>query len=230
MRHLTRHDLVYEKTFPFFLEQTSSNRYVYQIVEKNVDFKSGCFFTLLPSNYLNHLIYDFNYGGILPQIDNKKSNKYLNYCPTPNINKEMFEKISSFLRFNKLNIALLEHFNAKPSNKHLIIPTVNVSFIKEEVYYLLTHHTRKKSLIEACNKVTLCWHSLIILSCCDLDNFKEFNDDSITSIVANVRYIITTAYDGEGYIIWEKKIESLKNTQTSLTEKKSEYENAELFG
>lgn len=81
---------------------------------------------------------------------------------------------------------------------------------KNEAYYLINPKKHLSfNLIRECLRASDAeWHCLGILFQIDLDKFrtKTITSNMIHDICVKADLILTTAYDGEGYIFWERQI------------------------
>jgi hypothetical protein len=80
--------------------------------------------------------------------------------------------------------------------------------LEKEVYYIVNSSNVNLALIEDCfNCSNAIWHSLCVLSNTDLSEAlieKKLTNKKLNEICQNVQKVILGAYDGEGYLFWER--------------------------
>lgn len=192
---LNKYSLDFEKAYPYFIDRIKWKSLSLGILNK-VNFKEGSFFTLLPLNARVDRLYHFK-GGIHPpnpRIDN--------FEPITTLNHELSVFIHKFLSLNNLRFAVIENIYGKKGDTELEIEELTTQYVKEEVYYIIPPNASTNSIWRAIENGEEVWHFLAIL----LDGIKidSFDESRYEEICSHIRYIITTAYDGEGYIFWEK--------------------------
>ena len=80
-------------------------------------------------------------------------------------------------------------------------------YFKNEVYYAIKRNNLSNDTFLKCMLASDgIWHSLCIITTFNLDDMisKELNQDVIEKICTNSLLVMFGAYDGEGYIFWEK--------------------------
>jgi len=81
---------------------------------------------------------------------------------------------------------------------------MDVVFYADEVYYILKHGCSENSVIKGINSVDLEWHMLVVLTHGIDQLATPLVNEDFEVICRNAKYIMTTAYDGEGYLFWER--------------------------
>lgn len=212
MKNLDQHSLDSDRTFEYVksvLEEV--NELSIELLE-NLDFKLGHFFTYLPSDARIERIYEFSCGGILPEGINKEitvlGKKYQAEIIN-NLQNELKCFIINKLREEKYLSCILDDVLRDKNDKSLQVFQDNDSLkiLKNEVYYLFNEKSADESLIDkSIQHSNAIWHSLCILYYDDSSKTKSNNltSEIIKKIVTNAIIVIIGAYDGEGYIFWEK--------------------------
>lgn len=201
---LNKHMLINERVDPYFKAHIDWKSLSLKILKK-INFNDGKFFTFLPNTARLDRLYDFK-SGIHPP------NPMIgNYEPVTRLSTELSYFIHEFLSksTNELNrLSIIEHAYGEKSNPHIFIEDVKIKFIgKKEVYYILDSANSLDQIRQVISASDCAgWHFLAILT----ENFKIPDDVSDINICNYIRYIITTAYDSEGYIFWEKNPEPLE--------------------
>lgn len=202
MEEIKKHYLDSTKTISFFIENIKCEKIISQHILRNIDFHGGKFFTLLPSIALKERIYEFPYGGIIPSLPyDDQGNRYVE-----TMDKELALFIKSFVEKTELNCAIAESYMMSYDSDYLHINDVKVIPYEQEVYYLIVNKNSEDEVyatIRACAEV---WHFLCVLTKMENKCLNKLHENEIKSIVKNLEYIITSAYDGESYIFWERQI------------------------
>ena len=199
---LIKHDLDFTKTFSYFIdhmhwESTLSNKIV-----DNIDFEKGKFYTFQPITANLKKIYDFSEGGILPQNIPYKSGDSI-WMEIPNIKSEIANFVYNSALENVIDFVFFEDYNASPRNKHLVIDNVDLIIYKEQIYYLIKNPILLKDLKNAIQKTQSLTHSILLLGK-GLKTQKFDSEEDFDTVSKSAVIIGTTAYDGEGFIFWEK--------------------------
>jgi hypothetical protein len=81
-------------------------------------------------------------------------------------------------------------------------------FHDDEVYSLLKKDNITIDLILTCLRFSNSfWHSLCVFTTADFTNvFKNLSLKKIKEICLTIELVMIGAYDGEGYVFWEKKL------------------------
>lgn len=173
--------------FKSTLEDTNA---LSSLLMRSIDFESGRFFTILPANTTAEDVYKFCYGGIARNIRDE----------LPFI---LFEILREHTDFK----CIIDDFNSTytPGYDDPIFNECGVAF-EDQVYYLLTQKGIPPKLINRCLQLSnAVWHSLGIVFRSELDGIKKtLTLDDIDNICSNAKLIIVGAYDGEGYVFWER--------------------------
>lgn len=202
-----KHILDFNKTFPYFIDHIDYGRALSSKIIKGTNFDHGIFFTLLPENASSNKIYDFSCGGILSSLDDSNTRLMT-------MDESFSHFINNFLVENSQNLAVLEHYLAEPTNKHLEIFGVDLGFLEDEVYYILRPTTSISSIYKAVRMTSQVWHFFAVLTSFEFcQQLKILQYQDLNSICENVKYLVTSAYDGEGYIFWEKQTHQIMDKE-----------------
>jgi hypothetical protein len=184
---------------------------------KLLDFKEGYFFTLLPEDSNFERLYEFKAGVILPQfpvqeqiIDEKK----ITFSRIPNRRKELSEMILKAMNSKPQFSCIFDDVRGRPHDKWSDSSfDLNLMFYQEDVYFLLNKNNISLERICKCLKMSCAiWHSLCVITSADFANIERLLTlEKIQEICLNVELVIVGAYDGEGYIFWEKNTSKENN-------------------
>lgn len=210
MKKIIKHSLDFDKVYPYFIKQISCGNALSQKVIKEIDFKKGIFFTFLPDNAVLERLYEFRFGGIIPL----KYKDKLHY--TQNTNMPFFpgyfttmdRKLSSFifkfLEKNKDLFVIMEDIVKKAEDKDIEIKGADLVFKNEDVLYVLKPNVSKYLIHKTISLITHVWHYLAVFTRGSYTSL-ELTEKNLNEICNTAEYIVTSAYDGEGYVYWQKQ-------------------------
>lgn len=208
---LNKYEMDFHNTINEFIDIADGGNSLSEIILQNIDFKTGCFYTLLPNVANFEHLYKISLGGILPQnpviydiTDKSKST----YSYTPNINNEVSEFIGYYLQngcsciMDDVTVSVTDSFMYK-TRSHL---EKYVHYINNEILYLLNcKKVPLELIIEILSNSQAIWHSLGILTKHKIAfSKKNITRDELKKICEDVLIVFINAYDGEGYVFWEK--------------------------
>jgi|JI10StandDraft_1071094.scaffolds.fasta_scaffold03269_11 hypothetical protein len=210
MSLLDKYDLRFDLALEYFLDNLRETNALSSKIIERIKLESGTFFTLLPASADLTKKNQFEQGGILLQYSEEKyadDETKGTYCRIPTIQTEVshyiYEKIdkkSSQLIFD--DVVSYANDSKLPDLFHRFGFEYN-----NEIYYILNEKECCAKNIEAClEKSNGFWHSLCVIT-------KRSQGDSISNALTDKKLdeicegsdlLILGAYDGEGYIFWEK--------------------------
>jgi hypothetical protein len=180
------------------------------IVEK-IDFHQGDFFTILPKNANVERLYELSYGGIISPIPYGDKTYRIEgvseeFHPQQVIamNDKCCQFISDYTKKKHCNFVIIENYMLEPDSPHVDIKNVRMAPYKNDVYYILTKENSLKEINKTIRRSSQVWHSLFVLTQIENGVFTNLNNKTLSDICDNAKFVITGAYDGEGYIFWEK--------------------------
>jgi hypothetical protein len=217
MKELNKHLLKYELVREFFEDALIDANTLSNALLNAIDFRGGCFFTLLPENANLENLYKFTTYGILPQnpmIEYLVNEQMSTYTEIPTVDEEIAEFILDAIRSNNAAYCIFDDVNAKADEETIELSNSIPSdlyfhsfFYKQEIYYLINKEEISQEIIAQGLKVSNAfWHSLCILTDAtfvDLTN-RSLSIEKLKEASEKTKMIIVGAYDGEGYIFWEK--------------------------
>ncbi len=216
MKKLIKHELNLDLTWSFVQENLDNANALSIECLKHFKRQEGHFYTLLPEDANLEYLYRFKYGCILPQNPIKYGpvadlgNYY--YSETSSIRINLSQIIGDVLQRDGKISFIIDDVLSSTTDKGIQESSEDfkscIAYLGEEVYYLLNKENGEVPLIFKC----LCrncgyWHALSILSKIALKDYvgKELEKPILNQICENAQVIIIGAYDGEGYVFWEKK-------------------------
>jgi hypothetical protein len=185
-------------------------------VLNNIDLKAGQLTTGLPENADFGRLYDFKYGGILPQIPKNEWAKYHNsenktyVIPKKQYFEFIIDNIYSFINKGSGRLCIFENANAGSTDPALEKFQSKVFFLKGEVYHVLDNGSYTRNDIEKCIRETQSgWNFIGILTSISSDsaipaNRQEISPDLLENLCKNTEKIIVGAYDEEAFLLWHK--------------------------
>lgn len=197
MTTINKYNLKFEDTYPYFIKHIKCDRKLSETVLQKVNFKEGYFFTFLPSYAFKDKLYHFS-SGILPSFPTETKTVW----QVVSKGWKIEEFIHNYLIQDIKNISVMDQYIAEYSD--FMVEGVDVVFYQNEVHYIIKSDAPLKSIYNAVKDADHGWHLLVILTQ-DLNLTKKtFEEIDFDIICHNLKYIITTCYDGEGYLFWEK--------------------------
>lgn len=208
-RKIKKHKLDLNKTLPYFLDHIKCGKTLSERVVEKIDFAKGSFFTILPDTALFDKLFDFNDGGIIPSVPCGEESYHIKgyseqFHPKKIItmDQECSEFIAEFLSKSPENLAVVENYMLDPQSLYVHLEHVKMTPFGSEVYYFLNKDNSVNEIYQTIRKSSQVWHFLAVLT-----QLKEavpsiLTDLTIGRICENVRFVIASAYDGEGYIFW----------------------------
>lgn len=191
MMNLCKFKLEYDLAYKYFIDSLEGvNELSSQLIDI-IDFKSGEFFTLLNRDVNLNKINSFLIGGIATGVVNK-------------IRKLILDQIRNEDRITCVFDDTASSYS--PEYKEPLFLDCGVHY-KNQVYYVITRETSSENRIEDCFYASdAIWHSLCVLSKIRWDYRESINlsEEQIRNICINTQLIMLNAYDGEGYVFWEK--------------------------
>lgn len=199
-----RHNLKFAKAIEGFREYLKGWYIMSEGILKNVDFTKGTFFTLLPEGVPENQLYTFKYGGVLPQPP-QTEDMPPNAWPIPNTNDNLSQFLFEYLNGKKNPLIIFENYLSEELEEPTILEGVRNVNINDETYILIQNCIPNYEAVEDCvwtSKAGRHYLSLLSENIHDIKNIITVDD--FQTIYTNIQYIIIGAYDGEGYVYWEK--------------------------
>ena len=211
MQQLIKYKLDFDPTWKYFKENLDNVNALSSELLNLLNFKNGYFFTLLPDNANFKNIYHFKEGLILPQnpIQTQIINgNRLAFSWTPNIDNELSQLILKEISSNPQFSCIMDNVLGAPEDKNHPCYSDNYTlFYDDEIYSLLNNNISYDLISLYLRYSHTIWHSLCVLTKADFSNFtKTINLEKIKEICLKTELVIVGAYDGEGYVFWEKNL------------------------
>ncbi len=177
-----------------------------------VDLTRGDTRTFLPGDTPRSEIFEFRRGGKLP-VPPKSEWWDLNSAvavPVRGTDSCLVAEIEAFLRRNEQRLCIFENALAKPTDYALSRMKSKLAIFDDEVYHLLTSADADSSRILETIREAFSLPTFIgvLTSMSENADRKFVENGQLTSCTLNdianfADKILTGAYDGEGYVIWD---------------------------
>ena len=210
-KKLIKHKLDFLPAWEYTREELDKTNILSSELINSVEIKKGSFFTLLSENANVAQIYNFSWGGILPQnpIEMQMFNGHESfYSWIPSINNELVELMLSEIRIKQNFSYVIDKIVGEKKDDYFIhYIDSQPHFFNEEVYFHVDYKNASVDVLKKCLKSSRSfWHSLCVFTSADFTNMKvDFCLEDMKQICSKTELFIVGAYDGEGYIFWEKE-------------------------
>jgi hypothetical protein len=211
VRTLHKHSLSFDKAFAFFTHTLQGINAFSDEALRSISREKGEFFTLLPDNANLDLLYQFSYSIQPPEPEKRGKVGSLpgiyTYSPIACMNKEFAAFLCKKMHTHAYQF-MSDNFNAiyKEGYGNEWFNFYGAHYL-EEIYYFLSSEQVTPELIEGCfHRSNTFWHSLCILSeqpIPDRGN-KTLHLSDVQEFCKSTQLVLVGAYDGEGFIVWEK--------------------------
>jgi hypothetical protein len=211
-RVLVKHDLDNKKAKQYFLDILRVGNALSKIVLEHLIFEEGVFYTLLTEDADLDQLYKFDSGGILPGL------------PEEEVFLEGFKKPFIGERINSIDPELagfMYQLLNKDKERSIIfedatqsIDDPNIDFFRlhglshnKEIYYLINQEVNSfENISKAIDESFDFWHFMCLITKAPFDDIedKKFTLKKMKEVCENIEFLIIGAYDGEGYIFWER--------------------------
>ena len=210
MRELIKYKLDFSKTLNFFKDRMNGGNCLNSLLFENTNLNKGSFYTLLPKEANITCIYEFSCGGILPSnpvedIYVKGLNETFKGEKINSIAVEIAFYIDQIISLNSNLSCIFDDvsstYNSDYQDPLFLLHGVHY---KKEIYYIITEKKSSSELIYECLKSSNAfWHSLGLIFEGSLNDIN-LTLDKMKYICLKTKLIFVGAYDGEGYVFWEK--------------------------
>lgn len=210
MQKLYEHSLEHTLALKFVQDSLDDTNTLSMEMLKVIRSHKGTFFTLLPETATLERLYRFDSHILLqnPMIEFGTGDTKSKYQSIPTIRTELYPFLLSKMRSAKKLISIFDDFNTTydPNYQDDFFNRFGRHY-RSEIYYLIDEpHFSKEIVLECLRMSNVIWHSLCIITTVDLDKVigQELTPHIIQEICLNTQLIMIGAYDGEGYIFWER--------------------------
>lgn len=181
-------------------------------LRKKLNLTEGNISVFLPSELSDEQLYNFTRGGIFssdsePIATGRGDGTYLfkKKSMIPELSDFIFETLSK----NKRYWCVLDDVMMAPGDNDLEGLKESFNEVEQEIYHIVNQINLDNTLLlKIINAVNVSWHFLCVVV--ELSEYQNMNNDRVLSekvflsFLDEVRMVIIGAYDGEGFIVWEK--------------------------
>lgn len=156
-----------------------------------MEFKKGFFYTFLPQNLTENVLYGFKWGGVGGAITEK-------------IVDVLFYELQNKPKLMGIFDDVDGTYTPLYDEKTFVETGVHFD---DQIYYLVNKKNASKELLRECLQTSNAfWHSLCVLSNTQFDkpDDRSITETQLKSFAKQATMILFGAYDGEGYICWER--------------------------
>jgi len=212
MKTLNKYKLEFDPTLKYVQDNLDKVNTLSIELLKELDFKNGYFFTLLPDDANFEGIYKFEWGGILPQnpiheyfVEDQRAT----YSIKTSINNELDDLILKKMSLETQISYFIDKVTGTANEVYYTtFSDCNPLFYEKQVYFLINQQNLSSEVISKCLRAsTSFWHSLSVFTTANLKTVsKTISLEKINEICLKTELVIVGAYDGEGYVFWEKNL------------------------
>lgn len=207
----------------YVMKHLSYGHAISKTVLNKLDIQNGQIIVGLPEYANWEKVNDLEHGGILPAVDRSKwrtisgeNGKTYTMELIPRFFPFIVDNIKSFLMKSSTNLCILENANASPTDWALKNIQSIIWTFQSEVYHILGKGEQSQSEIEKTIKESESLWTWIgfLTSFPGIDSYpivkKEISMDIIMILAGNVEKILVGAYDGEGFLVWNRIMPNFK--------------------
>jgi len=170
----------------------------------------GKVFTYVPENTPSELLYRFETSGIYP-FERSLLQNIPALVPVQNDARPVvMEDILKYLHENKEHCCLFEEPVGRPSDPWVKNSKMKYVHLNDEMYYFFDKDPKSEEVKDAF-RTSDGYYFLCVLSSLRIDDqcgfspFNSLNSDRLKDFASNVVSFFVRAYDGEGYLQWDKR-------------------------
>jgi len=185
-----------------------------KLVLEVIRFESGYITTFLPPNVAPESIKDFRTGGKLPSSPEPESyvpdGQSQKITPVPNTDADLAFVVKGHLRLDKRRVCAMEDALKRPGDLILKRLKTRYATFENEIYHLLFHTDAGTNNVENVLKTAKSLPTFVglLTSCSHPPGLATDGTLSLTELrelAIKVNKIFVGAYDGEGYLLWNKR-------------------------
>ncbi len=211
MRKLYKHRLNSEPTLIFLKSSLGETNLLSTEILNFICSHKGKFFSLLPKDADLAKLHHFDQS-ILPEMPKQRGPVgtlpgIYTYSMISSIEEELCDYLVNKIKKNSLH-CIFDHFNATYNDSYRceFFDSYGRYYEKEIYYFVSNKNVSKKNILECLHSSKTFWHSLCILTKATFQDTidKTLSKEQVQEICLKACLVIVGAYDGEGYIFWEK--------------------------
>jgi hypothetical protein len=173
--------------------------------------------TGLPEDTAIEKLYDFEHGGILASElktmpiyrVQDKNGKYFTMQRVPRAFPFVLDTVNRFLKGGVSRLLILEDANAKSTDPVIQKYGSPIWTFQSEVYHLVFGIPSNEEIKSTINKSDSLWTLVGFMTSLPKEEHfplkKEISLETIEMLAENTQKILVGAYDGEGFLIWQRE-------------------------
>lgn len=197
-KELYKYDLDYHEALKYTFDVLEGGNELAKYLAANLNFNHGMFFTLLPKEAHLNQINDYSYGGILDQ----DCHTHKKIQPVPNLDVEIAEYLFNY-QIGCKNKFIFENVVYKSLENCFVIQNVSPVVLNDQIYYIINRVTSSETIYETLKTNLELWYFLCVATSANVD-LSRFDHLQFEQICVSTHLLVFSAYDGEGFIFWEK--------------------------
>ncbi len=212
MNKLEKYVLDFHRSFSYFKDNLSGANKMSDSIMRLVNFKDGHFFTLLPADMNVSKLLNFESGGVLSQNDLQDIfvlGKGVKGRIIPTIHAYICNLVRESILKSKYLSCIVDDYNRDPNDlfEDELFSRYGIFIDSEAYYYFDQKNFSEESMEKSLERSNTFWHSLCFLTEMTLKDIsdRKLGLNTVESFSREARLILVGAYDGEGYVFWEKK-------------------------
>lgn len=200
---LKKINLNYEEAHGYVVSSLEDANLLSDEILKLIDFKKGEFFTLLHRDFILDSVYEFS--SYLIFHENYKLSSTEDISGT--IRMELTNAILGAVQSDENTYCVFDDFMRDLDEVYEDDPLKGEKYLNnKQTYYILDRENISVDAIEVCmHRSYAFWHSLCLLTHADLKTRDlGLSEATIHDIASQAQLIVVGAYDGDGYVFWQK--------------------------
>lgn len=198
-----KHLLNHADTIEFFTQQ-STWKTLSKTTNKSTNFTEGQFYTLLPANAHVENILKFPCGGIIPSIPLTPAQKTPHPQKIVTMEAKCAELLWEYLQ-QKTRIIIIAEPLDEAREPDIGLDNIAYSVYQDEVYHILYPSNSLDDVYNAVWSATTVWNAFILLTSFPTRLPPTLDLEIFEYLTKQTQGIVTSAYDGESFIFWEKQ-------------------------
>lgn len=203
-----------EVAIKYIKESLNNEKNLSKYILKNIRIEDGTTTSLIPIG-IERITMNELEGGIFHNVKIISTSTAVeaekDRIDTYNIYNHLLISIKKFIKTNVNNICIIQAFNAEPTFKYLANRVSTMLTFNEEVYFAITEKDDFDDRIEKTLRMADSDIYFIgaMIHLPDSSNNKYLNERELSAedfelLTLNIEKIFVGAYDGEGFLIWDK--------------------------
>ncbi|MBU0455439.1 MAG: hypothetical protein ABIH77_02160 [Pseudomonadota bacterium] len=178
-----------------------------EIMIHRLNLNLGDVYTILPRDAHIKQIDRYKAGGILNDAGLPKGQSWEQ---VPNLDEYFSKFIFDYLSSSDDSYCLIEDVLAYSSDKNIEINGSSLLVHNKSITYFLGATSELEVVLNVVKQCKTAWHFVGILARGDVFNIVknttiQISDNQLKTLCRNIQVLLLGAYDGEGYLCWERK-------------------------